>query len=461
MELAMDEKITFKKAIDVLQKGEASLASDPSFSSVKEALKEGETFVRQTRRNENKAFDGSFIDEMEKGIDAVARIIANPRSFIKEKAELVEAGLAKKINALSVQHLASHSQFVRDIDPMGNVTPEKILTIFSEMDAQIYENRFVMTLIKKCITFIQARYWYIKEHAETFDSDLLLIHNKVTIDGITYEVDSRIKASKPSLDKGNSAVNENLLERLTRLRERCSWYLHSPFMEEMKGAKEVTSPIHMTNMLVKNPDYHAAYVLWEFLDAYDELGISYDVDETNQKFSEAYYDSIYNLTTASILTLSSHLVENNKTVGKPKNKKIKPKVIFNLDDETFDDGRFLYDAYPEAKKARKNPLALTPSEVKEENEALLAHLKLQRQAKDALALKKVEEKDKRALALARQRVKAAEKLYGEAAKAEKEEKATPKKKESKPSKKVDTKAIKAEVIAKARADKSKKEPRWN
>lgn len=451
------EKIPFKKAIVVKEKEEAKLASDPSFAAVKAALIEGETYLRQTRRNENKAFDGSFIDELEKGVDAVSRIIANPRSFIKESAELVEAGLAKKINALSVQHLASHSQFVRSIDEQGNVTPEKILTIHSEMDAQIYENRFVMTLIRKCITFIQARYWFIKEHAETNDSDLLLVHNKVTINGVTYEVDSRIKASVPSEDAGDSKVNENLLERLTRLRERCSWYLRSPFMEEMKGAKEVTSPIHMTNMIVKNPDYHAAYVLWEFLDAYDDLGISYQVDETNQKFTDEYYDSIYNLIASSVLTLSSHLVKNNEAELKPKSKFIRPKVIFTLEDVTFDDGKFLYDAYPEAKKARKNPLALTPDEVREENEALLAHLKSQRDSKKQITPRIVEEKDQRALALARQRVKEAEKLYRAYAPKEskKQESVKPKKVETSLPK-VDTSEAKASILLAARTDKKKK-----
>ena len=449
-----NEKVPFKKAIERFDAQQSSLADDPSFVAVKEALKGGETFVRQTRRNENKAFDGSFIDELEKGVDAVSRIIANPRSFIKEQAELVEAGLAKKINALSVQHLASHSQFVRSIDAKGNVTPEKILTIHSEMDAQIYENRFVMTLIHKCITFIQARYWYIKEHGETFDSDLLLIHNKVTVNGVTYEVDSRIKASRPSEDKGNSAVNENILERLSRLRERCSFYLRSPFMEEMKGAKEVASPIHMTNMLVKHPDYHAAYVLWEFLDAYDELGISYEVDETNQKFDAGYYDSIYNLATASVLTLSSHLVADNEAELKTKTKNIVPKVIFTLDDVTFDDGRFLYDAYPEAKKVRRDPLALTPEQAKQESEELMAHFKVQRDAKKVITPKVVEEKDQRALALARKRVKEAERLYGQLAK--EEEKAKKEKEVSLPKRKVDIEADKSAILRHAKEDKKKK-----
>jgi len=185
-----------------------SESKSPAVNELKNYINAGDNYIRQTRRIETKAFDDTFIDEMEEGLDAVAKILSNPRTFIKEEAELVQAGLAKKISALSVQHFASHSQYVRDVDAEGNVTPEKILTIHAETDTAIYENRFVMTLIKKCLTFIQTRYWYVVEHGETFDSDLLQLHNKTTIDGVTYEVDSRIKISVPSQDDGNSEKNK-------------------------------------------------------------------------------------------------------------------------------------------------------------------------------------------------------------------------------------------------------------
>jgi predicted component of viral defense system (DUF524 family) len=81
--------------------------------------------------------------------------------------------------------LAEHTEFVRSVDAKGNVTPERILSISTEEDVQIYENRFVMTLIKKLIIFIEKRYNFIKDHGETRDSDVLLIHNISTIDGMS------------------------------------------------------------------------------------------------------------------------------------------------------------------------------------------------------------------------------------------------------------------------------------
>ena len=160
-----------------------------------------------------------------------------------------------------------------------------------------------------------------------------------------------------------------------------------------------------------------------------------------------------------MLTLGSHLVRDNEAAPKPKTKPIKPKVIFTLDDVTFDDGRFLYDAYPEAKKARKNPMALTPEEAKEEGEALLRRLKEQRVAQKIVAARIVEEKDKRALQEARKRVKEAEKIYGDYVreKLAEEAKNKPQKVEKKVKpKRIDNSDAKAAVIAAAKADKAKK-----
>lgn len=359
------------------------VSSSSSFQSLLLQVREqGKNYVRQTERLESKKFDGKFVDELEKGFNAIDQIIANPRTFIKESPELVEAGLAKKINAQSITHLASHTQFVHSVDEKGNVTPEKILTIHAEIDMQIYENRFVMTLIKKCSLFIEKRFNFIKDHGETLDSDLLLIKSVSDIDGAKYEIDSRIKVFTPSKDGGNKEKNEDVLQRLASLRERCAYYMRSPFMAEMQGAKDVANPIHMTNLIVKNPHYHAAYELWKFVDAYTELGVSYNVQETEQDFSQPYFEEILALVMADILTLRSNRVKN-KVINPKKSKErvVNPKVVFNLEDETYYDGKFLYDQFPAYKKKRYSPMALTPEEAKEQRLALEENLREERYKK--------------------------------------------------------------------------------
>jgi len=164
-------------------------------------------------------------------------------------------------------------------------------------------------------------------------------------------------------------------------------------MNMMKGAREVSSPIHMTNMIVKHPDYHRAYELWEFLDNYEDLGVKFDVKEFEKELSSEYKKELSSYITNSILTIHSNRV-NKETISKINYKKYNPQVIFTLEDVTYADSRFLYDAYPEAKTSRLNPLAPLPSEVRAENEKFNQVLKNQRSAKVNLDKAILDDKDR-------------------------------------------------------------------
>ena len=389
----MEKKVktfSFQKANESYQK---SKINDQDYNALVNELNQGENFLRQTARNETKTFDNNFINELKEGIDAIMKILANPRTFIKEEQELIQTELAKKVSTLSLRHFSTHTQYIREVDKDGNVLPSKILTIQTETDLAIYENRFIMTLIRRLIRFIQTRYDWIMEHKETYDSDLLLIHNKTNIDGITYEVDSRIKVSKPSEDDGNSEKNNQLLMDLSEMKKNCSSFVHSPFMEQMRGAKEVSSPIHMTNMIVKHPDYHKAYELWCFLDQYEDLGISYEVKEVNQEFSKEYKEELSRYIANSVLTIHSHMV-NQKELPISKTVHYEPEVIFTLEDVTYADSKFLYNAYPEAKESPAIPLPPTPEEVRESEERFKEILKKQRTLQKNVSKAILEDKDR-------------------------------------------------------------------
>ena len=326
-----------------------ALLKNKSFASFVAALQgSGKTKFFQKRRTEVKTYDDEFISRLEKGFEAIDSIILNPRSFIRESPELVDAGRAKKINSQSVSHLASHTQYVYEVKDNGDVTPMKILTVNSEVDFQIYENRFVYSLIQKAALFIEKRFQYIKSHGETRDSEVLILQNETEIDGARYEMFSRIKVSTPSSDEGKAEKNEESLLRLSRLRERAAYYRKSSFAESLKGSKPVNNPIHMTNMIVKEPHYHACYELWNFLDSYSDLGVSFDVKETEQEFTEEDISSLYCLLGQEALSLSSSLISSRELPeGNTKAKNIRPKITFSLEEETFDDGRYIYEQFPE------------------------------------------------------------------------------------------------------------------
>jgi len=422
---------TYLRKIDSLTK------KNPHFRDLLTVVKASDdASVSQKSRVENKVYDESWINELESGFNAIDMIIVNPRTFIKEDAEVVLAGLAKKVNSQSIQHLAQHTEFVRSVDSKGNVTPDRILSISTEEDIQIFENRFVMTLINKLIIFIEKRYSFIKDHGETCDSDVLLIHNISTIDGLTYECDTRLKISKPSDDEGRGARNAELLAKIVRLRERAAFYLHCPFMVKMAGAKAVHNPIPMTNMLLKSPNYHKAYLLWKFIDAYTKLGVTYNIKETNQAFTPEYTDEIQSLVLGNMLTLRSHLIADKAIAGqKTRKKRLTPRVLLSLEDETFLDGKFAYDAFAGGSGAgithKKGQMALTPEAIaalkdKEEErqkEALAKKAMLERKAEEMRQKALEKEAEEAAERQAEEEERAAKKKAQDEARAKKEEEA--------------------------------------
>lgn len=354
-----------------LRKIKTLLTQSASFYELLLSLRqERNTYLAQKSRLEAKSIDPSFIDELEKGFDAIDAIIKNPRTFIKEDDVLVEAGRAKRISPRSISHLASHTQYVHNVDEDGNVTPEKLMVPESDIDYWIYENRFIMTLIKKCSVFIQKRLLFIKDHGETRDSEVLLLHTDHNVGEVKYEVDTRIKLSCASTDSGKAKANEDLMLRLAKLRERVAYFASSPFMSAMKGAKEVANPIHPTNLLVKNPEYKKALALWKFIDSYKELGIEVSVKEDSKKFKDDYVETLCSLLAASIVTLEGNLVKDDEVKAKSTKKKIIPKVLFSLEDETFYDGRFLYDQFPLRERKKISPLYPTVEESKAYREEL-------------------------------------------------------------------------------------------
>ena len=354
---------------------------NPLVSKVNDVIASGENTFSQFGRIEVKAFDSSFLDALETGLEAVGRILANPRTFIKETTELENVEKAKKVSSLSIRHFATHSQYLRSVEDNGEVIPDKILTIHSETNTAIYENRFVMTLIKRSLSFIEQRYNFVREHGETRDSDELFIHSKSRFGEVNYEIAMRVKASIPSSDAGESEKNASLLKRLETCKSRVNDYLHSNFMTQMKGAKDVTSPVHMTNMLLKHPDYHAAYELWEFIEGYESLGVSYDVEEIPTEFDEEYLEELYALLGEAVMKLRSRHFDKARVNPA---KRLTPKVIFSLDEVNYEDSRFFYDAYPEAKKEVDPTKIILEEERKQELETYVNHLSSEELAKTRL-----------------------------------------------------------------------------
>ena len=353
--------------------------------------------ISQLSRTETKKYDLLWIQHFENAVPALENISKDPKKHIRLERYITPIELARKITNESVVHLASHTQYIKDVDKDGNVMPNKILTVSAEDEYGIYENRFVKTCIERALNFINKRYDYITKHADTRDSDAVVVKNKVRVGEVLYEYETKVKISVPSADEGNREANELILKKIALIRKRLNYLAQSWFMEQLKSAKPVNSPIMQTNIIVKNPNYKKAHILWKFMEKYDKLGISIHVKETQAKFDEPYIDELQKNMFGGIISL-----QTNKTrmidLAKVKAYRIQPKIGNKLIDKDFLDSKFDIQGRYVGSAAESTSLALSPKMRalrKKQEMARIAKLK-------ALEQKRLEREKARAIAKQRE-----------------------------------------------------------
>lgn len=317
--------------------------NDEGFIALINGLKKSNkvAFV-QVGRRENKQYDESWIKSIESACAAMDVIVKNPSRFIKEVRQVVPIAKAKKINNESLVHLSSHTQFIRSVDEHGNVTPEKILSLFGEDDFAIYENRFIYTLIKKLVLFIEKRYSYIMKYVETKNSDTLVSKATLKYKGFTYDIETKASISYDNFDQIEERKAEHYKERIANIRKRVNYYLSCDFVNKLgSDIKPVKSPIMKTNLLMKNPYYRACYNCWRFIDTYDKLGVKFTVKKSKHQIDDKYLNSLYALTVTNMMALQDNEIPDiSFTSPSAKRKVYIPRTRPIGDEYVFDDTKF-------------------------------------------------------------------------------------------------------------------------
>jgi exonuclease SbcC len=270
----------------------------------------GENIVYHKSIAEIKKFNDDWITTLETYFPSIDKIIGNPFSTLRQEEEIVPIEKARKVNSASIKHLAANTHLIKEVVD-GEVIPKKILTSHSEIEYGIYENRFIMTLINRLITFLSNRYEVVKSNIESYERKHLNLKSKFNIFESEVAMDIDL-VFKESVD--NEEVKEKskiYLSRVTNLTRMVAGYKNSPFMKMMDGQKPVKPPIMKTNIILKNPDFRNAYNLWLFLDHCDSIFYDIDVEERDLDVAPAY---MYNLNQIALITYA--LVLYNQKLSK-------------------------------------------------------------------------------------------------------------------------------------------------
>ena len=322
----MAKKSLYSRYVDKMES-----IKDPYFKNVNEDLFNGQNSYLRLRMKGSSFFNDEWVKAIEDCVYELGQIVNNPLEATKTEGDLVPIELAKKINYESIQHLASHSQYVKDIDEQGNVIPAKILSQFHKEELHTYENRFIATFIRRLVLFVEKRYEFIKTTVNFDTKDILYIKNKSIVDGEEVTIETKVTKKKTNEDT-QSKIGREFVKRVEEMRRYVNYFYNSPFMKELKTEKNVRKPILQTNIIRKNPLYHKCYETFLFIEKFSSLGIEYSLDSHYQEFNEKERKALNYILASNLLSLDAS--EKSK-VYKKSNKVYKPKLLPSCDDEIF------------------------------------------------------------------------------------------------------------------------------
>lgn len=306
-------------------------------------------------------YDYSWLEKMEDTMYYLDNIMRNPKKFIINEEEVVKIEKARKVTVESIRHLTQHTSYIQEFDQKsGEVKPSKILNINKEEDYDMYENRFIYTLLVNMKMFI-AR----------VSGDCINGSNMVSDKNIKYSAVTKINSEKVGIDinlnatdsKGlnpNSKNGLSIAQRIDKVNLQIANCMNSDLIKKLEKAHVtfVRSPIKRTNVILKNPNFQKAMELWTFLESYDFNNvIEENVDDEYEDVS-TFRDTMNDSFLLDYLVMNEMLNNGNSKYDDGEvskyyiNKIIKTFVDNNNDFNEDDFVKMLRDEFREIKRVK-------------------------------------------------------------------------------------------------------------
>lgn len=272
------------------------LKSDFTYNYINESFKDGDKGNDSLDGKTNeKVIDMDWVIAIEETLPYIQKAIDEQRRFIKQVENVVRIELAKKVGPDSVKHLSQHTNFIAKVED-DMVTPNKILTVEREESFAIYENRVLMTLIRKALRFVDDKYSKMKDVPnDSYNKIFMTRHMELNEKVVDFTV-NYVNESHETLADDLDVLDVSELsdfDRIRRIRTTLNEFLNTQLMREIAKEPEVHPPITQTNLLKKNPNFKKAMDLWNFLDSYKREGFEIVGEEYQGKMDESVQQDVY------------------------------------------------------------------------------------------------------------------------------------------------------------------------
>ncbi|MGM0495858.1 MAG: DUF2357 domain-containing protein [Bacillota bacterium] len=301
-------------------------------------INSGKAEMYQKEKLEKRIFDDSWIADIENIVPVIDKITRNPREILYKYQEVVPIERAKKTDPDTIKHLAANTQFIRDVDRSGNVMPTKVLTSRHDSTINIYENRFLMTLVNKLHQFVEIRSNLIIDKMNTEYVNILKVKSKLSWESTEINYDINLRINRDIDDDEIADKNQELLDRLTEVRKGVSNLKLSRFMKEMASYPPVRPPIMKTNIIMKNVDFKKCYDLWLKLDRVDQIGYEIDGFDRNLLNDDKNQENIKNAMMVLYATVANSQADEFGVINSdPFNyyREKKPKILDRIDEDKY------------------------------------------------------------------------------------------------------------------------------
>ena len=215
-----------------------------------------------------------WVDVIEQACPFIDNVIRHPKLILIQEENVVKIEKSKKITVASVKDLSRHTNFISKVNKKTkDVEPSKILDIRNEETFNIYENRFLYTLLDSLNRFLMKKEELLDNFQIKDDKVLEYIASTVT-DSEKVSVEVRLTSSSLPKEVKDKSIEEEIIkvkERIRRIREYFTSWEKSEMYKALEKAhiSLVIPPIKKTNIILKNPNFQVAVNLWNFLQTYD------------------------------------------------------------------------------------------------------------------------------------------------------------------------------------------------
>ena len=242
-------------------------------TQTKKFLKKLESEMAYQSKYNGDLLSFEWLDEIEEACPRIDKIVRVAKVALIQEANVELIEKAKRITVESVKDLSRHTNYINKYDEKTDtVEPGKILDIRNEETFNIYENRFLHTLVNTMERFILEREDELKE-LDISDEKLLEYKGKTQTGSERLNIEIKVTSETLATGEVNKELKEKIEEvkkRIKRIKEYIGSWHKSEMMKALDKAHipPVRSPLKKTNVFLKNPNFRVASALWEYLNRY-------------------------------------------------------------------------------------------------------------------------------------------------------------------------------------------------